>query len=485
MKTISNQSIKDAFMIGVLTFLISAGWALVSPPGSSPDEDAHFTTIWCQSEYGSKSCAEVPLGVVELGKCYFLDADALPTCQEEIPNTGAKPERILNQNLFYLTLSKFIDTQNIEKSIILMRIFNALILALLVSSIVLISSQKVAYATVLGIMIVNIPLGYFIISSINSSAWPFIFTSILFPLFYNLMNWRSSILKSVIKIFVLIILFIICQRVRPDISLFVAIYFITLLPFIFIFEAEWAKNFRSTKFYNSLLLTISIILSFILVVFTWNRSNLVSFRDFEISAWETISRIPSIITGVFGGWGLGSLEVRMPSINYVLILFVFLALLFRGLKFSNISQTTSLLLQLMFAFLIPLFVIIQSNLKVGEWFQPRYILPIFYGITIHAIMINLNNLDRKIQLVPIAVISIISFAFALYTTARRYTIGLGNFDLNLKNDSSWWWDFQLLPNPITIIFISCLSYSMLWVYLYKRIKPTSMLFPQEFSKKTN
>jgi hypothetical protein len=175
----------------------------------------------------------------------------------------------------------------------------------------------------------------------------------------------------------------------------------------------------------------------------------------------------------------------MPSINYVLILFVFLALLFRGLKFSNISQTTSLLLQLMFAFLIPLFVIIQSNLKVGEWFQPRYILPIFYGITIHAIMINLNNLDRKIQLVPIAVISIISFAFALYTTARRYTIGLGNFDLNLKNDSSWWWGFQLLPNPITIIFISCLSYSMLWVYLYKRIKPTSMLFPQEFSKKTN
>jgi hypothetical protein len=175
----------------------------------------------------------------------------------------------------------------------------------------------------------------------------------------------------------------------------------------------------------------------------------------------------------------------MPSINYVLILFVFLALLFRGLKFSNISQTTSLLLQLMFAFLIPLFVIIQSNLKVGEWFQPRYILPIFYGITIHAIMINLNNLDRKIQLVPIAVISIISFAFALYTTARRYTIGLGNFDLNLKNDSSWWWGFQLLPNPITIIFISCLSYSMLWIYLYKRIKPTSMLFLQEFSKKTN
>ena len=191
MKTIRNQSIKDALVIGVLTFLISAGWAFVSPPGSSPDEDAHLTTIWCQSEYGSKSCAEVPLRVVEIGKCYFLDADAIPNCQNEIPNTSTAPERILSENLYYLTLSKFINSQNIEQSIILMRIFNSLILALIVSFIVLISAQRMAYATVLGIMIVNIPLGYFIISSINSSAWPFIFTSILFPLFYNVIHWES------------------------------------------------------------------------------------------------------------------------------------------------------------------------------------------------------------------------------------------------------------------------------------------------------
>ena len=485
MKTIRNQSIKDAFVIGVLTFLISAGWAFVSPPGSSPDEDAHLTTIWCQSEYGSKSCVEVPLRVVEVGKCYFLDADAIPTCQNEIPNIGATPERILSENLYYLTLSKFINPQNIEQSIIQMRIFNSLILALIVSFIVLISAQKMAYATVLGIMIVNIPLGYFIISSINSSAWPFIFTSILFPLFYNIIHWKSSITVSIIKISLLISLLIICQQIRPDVPLFIAIYFTTLLPFLFKFKEEWGRNFYNIKVHNLLLLIISIISSFILAILTWNRSNLVSFRDFEISLWETISRIPSIITGVFGGWGLGSLEVRMPSINYVLILFVFLALLFQGLKFANIYQTTSLLLQLMFAFLIPLFVVIQSNLKVGEWFQPRYILPIFYGITIHAIMINLKNLKEKRQLIPIAVISTISFAFALYTTARRYTIGLGNFDLNLKNDISWWWDFQLLPNPITIIFISCLSYAMLWVYLYKQIKSTSILLPQDSFNKTN
>jgi hypothetical protein len=334
-------------------------------------------------------------------------------------------------------------------------------------------------------MIVNIPLGYFIISSINSSAWPFIFTSILFPLFYNIIHWKSSITVSITKISLLISLLIICQQIRPDVSLFIAIYFTTLLPFLFKFKPEWGRNFYNIKVHNLLLLIISIISSFILAIFTWNRSNLVSFRDFEISLWETISRIPSIITGVFGGWGLGSLEVRMPSINYVLILFVFLALLFRGLKFSNIYQTTSLLLQLMFAFLIPLFVVIQSNLKVGEWFQPRYILPIFYGITIHAIMINLKNLKEKRQLIPIAVISTISFIFALYTTARRYTIGLGNFDLNLKNDISWWWDFQLLPNPITIIFISCLSYAMLWFYLYKQIKSTSILLPQDSFNKTN
>ena len=31
----------------VAFFVMCAGWALTSPPGSSPDDDFHLTSIWC------------------------------------------------------------------------------------------------------------------------------------------------------------------------------------------------------------------------------------------------------------------------------------------------------------------------------------------------------------------------------------------------------------------------------------------------------
>ena len=95
MNTNVKSRIINAFVVGFLSFFISASWALSSPPGSSPDEDAHLTTAWCESKYGSNDCAEVPLKVVESGKCFFLDADSVPTCANEIENKQPKTHRIL------------------------------------------------------------------------------------------------------------------------------------------------------------------------------------------------------------------------------------------------------------------------------------------------------------------------------------------------------------------------------------------------------
>jgi hypothetical protein len=75
-----STKVNNALVIGFLTFFIAAGWAFASPPGSSPDEDAHLTTAWCQSKYESENCIEIPLQVVESGKCFF----SMPTLFQHV-----------------------------------------------------------------------------------------------------------------------------------------------------------------------------------------------------------------------------------------------------------------------------------------------------------------------------------------------------------------------------------------------------------------
>jgi hypothetical protein len=98
MNTNVKSRIANAFVIGALSFFISSSWALSSPPGSSPDEEAHLTTAWCESKYGNSECKEVPLGVVDSGKCFFLDADAIPNCADDIDNRQVPPESLMIKN---------------------------------------------------------------------------------------------------------------------------------------------------------------------------------------------------------------------------------------------------------------------------------------------------------------------------------------------------------------------------------------------------
>jgi hypothetical protein len=166
---------------------------------------------------------------------------------------------------------------------------------------------------------------------------------------------------------------------------------------------------------------------------------------------------------------------------------VFVSILFIAIRFANYMELQSILTYIIFIFLIPLFVLTRSNLRVGEWVQPRYILPIFYGLIMLAILIILNNsnLVNKYSLIIMGVFTNIAYSFAIYTTLRRYTVGLSQFDFNLASDNSWWWDFGLIPSPFIIFLISILSYLMLSVFMANLINKELSKETANFSEKTS
>jgi hypothetical protein len=466
MIAIIKSRLKTAFMVGVLSFCISASWAIASPPGSSPDEDAHLTTAWCMSKYGNGDCLKVPLRVVESGKCFFLDADNLPTCEDGLKNSEISPERVMNKNVYYKVLSYFVTQNDIDLSIIKMRMINAFISSIVLMIVILLSTKNASNATIMGWLIVNVPLGFFITSSINSSSWPYIFASALFPLLLNIFKRDLWSIPVLFRILFIMILFYISSQVRVDVLLFLSVYLVTFIPMLFSSDFNEKKTFRFLK-NKQILSGVSIISSIFLLKEIWNRSRQVEFRDYDISEWENFTRLPSIITGIFGSWGLGSLEVRMPSITFIIVIFVVLSIIYLSFKYAKYSEIQALIILFIFAFAIPFFVLVRSNLRVGEWVQPRYILPIFYGILMLSLLIIIRNINRKKinTLIVTSVLITLAYAFAFYTTLRRYTIGLSTYDFNLVNESSWWWSFEYIPSPLFVFLISVTSYFMLFAYI--------------------
>jgi hypothetical protein len=188
--------------------------------------------------------------------------------------------------------------------------------------------------------------------------------------------------------------------------------------------------------------------------------------------------VPSLITGAFGGWGLGSLETVMPAIVFIGSFVTVISVIFIALRKINISEFISLALLCFFAFIVPLFVLVRSNLRVGEWFQPRYILPIFYVLIALSLIIIFKTLAIRNLIIFINFIILmttITFVISLHTTYRRYTVGLDNYNLLFLEANSWWWEFNYLPSPIIIYVFTVITFITFWLKIRKDILSESRL----------
>jgi hypothetical protein len=301
-------------------------------------------------------------------------------------------------------------------------------------------------------------------------------------LIYKVFSKDRSLNSIAISLLVLISAFLLAQEARFDILLFAIIFTSSLLPVIFNYEH---MNKRLKRLIN--LLTLLIASAVTLAI--WNRSFLVDFRAVKTSNWENLTGVSSLIAGAFGGWGLGSLETTMPAITFVLSFVTVLAITYIALREINISESISLILLSFFGFIVPLFVLVRSNLRVGEWFQPRYILPIYYvliGLSLIIIFKTLVTHKLMIFINFIFLMSTITFITSLHTVYRRYTVGLDNYTLIFREPESWWWKFNNLPSPTIIYLLTVVVFFIFWLLIRKDILVESRLVSSDdFEQKRN
>jgi hypothetical protein len=207
------------------------------------------------------------------------------------------------------------------------------------------------------------------------------------------------------------------------------------------------------------------------------RAGLGSYASTQaVTNWDIAYRFTSLISGALGAWGLGSLEVDMPDFVTFSSIILFFSVIFISLKQSIVETKLTLIIYSYFLIYVIWMFLYKSQLFVGQWLQPRYIIPIMFSL----VSLSFVGIKKELfktyipQFKIIIFLSTICFAFSLHTNIRRYTHGLDQLYINLDKNNEWWWDF-LPVSPMQVVLIGLLSYFATWILLLKRVKTNQVL----------
>src|SRR5690606_13232643 len=167
--------------------------------------------------------------------------------------------------------------------------------------------------------------------------------------------------------------------------------------------------------------------------------------------------------GIYAG-GLGWLDTKPPGSVVVLLTLLFGGALLLGLRTVTLRRGLAVAGAFGAAWLVPAVLLIQSNARVGNYVQPRYVLPLLIILVgVCALTPGRSPWTRTRTLAALAALGF-AHSLTLYVNMRRYTAGL-NAPLYPDPGAgrSWWW--QSGPPPVVVLLIGVVSFLLVLVGL--------------------
>ena len=466
------MSIRSSVLVASLFFLICCCWAVSSPTGSSPDDEYHLQRIWCSSG-DLNLCAQPSPGLIFLPKgivgsaCYAFNANLSADCQRQIFGTG---EEFGSSELVigafypsgYARVMSLLATTNVNASVLVMRIFNSALFALCSLAVSSLLKSELRKSLWMSLSFSLLPLGFFIIPSVNPSSWAFTSSILGFFSLYGAAtspNRKFQILNGV-NFFCLSALGLLA---RSDSVLWItsSILIVGISKISLKHFARMLRRVRASKtnLFGFILLPILFFVSG-LIFFLNTAGDQITFlgqgriRDYWVpSLFQNFSNLPSLVLGSNGFGPLGWMDTPLPVAVSTLWLLAFGLLLARFFDASKRREKNVLLLTWTGLCALVMVGLARLGLVVGEIYQPRYFTPgVMLCIGLMCIPISRkssNMMDRSSRL-TITVCLVVAMFLSIHTNLTRYTNGLDTKTLN--PDPIWWRDG--LPSPIVIAVIS-------------------------------
>ncbi len=468
-------------LLVILGFFIACGtWALASPVGSATDDEYHLPSIWCSWGASQGVCdlsdassgwqvATVPDAL--LHRCYVA-SKLTPTCVAENADSVGKTDFINGLNrpdldwkssalyygsTFYNTLRIFVN-QDVENSVMRIRIANVAIAVFLLAIILIASPIAVARAVALSWFLVLIPLGFFYVASSNPSSWSIIGAGTLWAFVISWLldpDWRSW--RANASLFGLITSVGMLITNRKDGVFDVVV--IGLACMIMVYRCDQRSRIRFWIF-GIFLSLVSII--FFLPTLNYGKE-LVSGRPAPSSNVGTVSLqanpiienireflvLPKSLWSVIGGnmrgqpfASFGLNEIHLTPLVPILLLIAlsgFLIIGFRNSRKGKVLAIAFLLSSLAISTVAQKYLQSPSSFMV----QPRHLVPLLLasaGLIFFAPNPNFQNATRWIKMsLPLVVLA---GSFALFETQAHY---VGDSWRWSTNSTSWWWQFDFGP----------------------------------------
>lgn len=451
------RQIIAAVLAPVALLVALLAWGVSSPPGASPDEDYHMGSIWCANGPIDGRCEvtddaetrELPGDVVKAASCFAFNSGQAASCP--LDETGMEPTTRGNwldngyPPVFYAVMSTFV-TSDLSVSIILMRSFNALVFVGVLTALFFLLPSRMRHLLVWGSLTAVVPLGMFLIPSVNPSSWSIIQASGLWLTTWAFFEQTGR--KKVGLAALAIVLMVIGAGARSDSAAY------GILAVAVAVVLGWR---RDKTFLLELILPVVLIIIAASLFLTSGQSGVLT-ADVERTASvyslvvANLQLLPLLWVGALGTWGLGWFDTPMPPLVWVTSVTIVAGIVFWGLRKGTPRKWLALIGVAAGLVVVPMYILVREGITVGTGVQPRYVYPmmiIFIGVA----LVGLRRADialSRVQLFVVVAGLTVANSLALNINMRRYITGLDDTGVNLDRDAEWWWNTPITPMTIWI-----------------------------------
>lgn len=451
-------------------------WAFSSSIGSGGDADNHLSSVWCAwgeepnicediSETASGYSASVPF---MFQMCDGRPIDYSPAC--EFQEKHASVQRLRTsapdyQNLYYKFMRIFV-TDNVQTSVLIMRIVNSLSVALLFYGAMQFCSGRNRIGLVIGLLTTLVSVSISTITSINPRSWATIGVIFSWTFLYELLKQKNLVPKRIKLLLLYAASCLLAISSRIDASTYVVFSSLLITILIFVERGFPIKQILA----NALKVIVPVTAVIILVPrlhFLFQFSSSPSYGKLQFFVMQLV-HIPESVAQIWaydvGQQGSGPGLVGLIGFGIFLV-FIVLAL-------QEFNQRQGWLMSLTAAFIfITMYrgsLLVDSLVPLGG----RYVLSLaafFIGIVFVASTGSLNFLLKRGLRASVVTALGVAHALALYSNIEYYTKrgqNIGFYD-ELSLRGAWWWNSWSSPNWVfflgSILFILFVSTTLKFI----------------------
>lgn len=456
-----------------------------SPVGSSPDEDYHLTSIWCAQGERPGLCEAAPNPderavpkSIEVSRCYAFQEETSGTCQGQTVKTPGGPMNYTGRGnfgefagdyppVFFATMSP-LASADLEASVVTMRVLNALIFVVMTGAAFALATPALRRALVMGLAVTMIPLGVFIVPSVNPSSWAItsaatvLVSVVVHVTAPDRRRWVLSGLLAGLAV-------LLGAGARGDAALYAALAVGAGLVLTFRRDRGWLRR----AVYPAVLALLAV-MSFLGAGQAASAVGGSGPAPLSLGgAIKLLATVPALWVGALGSWGLGWLDTYLPALVWVTTCGLLAAVLVAGCRGAGRQRSLAISAAALAAWLIPAYIQYRTGASVGAFIQPRYILPLLVILALTVLVrtngeegLTITRGERWFAVVGLAVAN----ALSLHVNMRRYITGVEVNRFNLDSEVEWWWT-DGFPSPNLVWIVGVLAFAGALALLSRELRP--------------